>query len=206
MKVIITEQQYRYLVLESKESKITKDIEELKTFALSVIESAKKDININLKMLATWGAAVGGVMEPLNEFIKNGNFQINEFQTVCILVATCAVLFGESEKNIQKLLSVIRKENIESEFNDVLEKGTQLKEVFLNFMESLNLTLYSMTNIMSYAFIIPILPLIWELSQKDINQPEIIEIVTRIISFGVVSVSGNLLKQLFKKLIDRFRS
>jgi hypothetical protein len=73
-------------------------------------------------------------------------------------------------------------------------------------MESLNLTLYSMTNIMSYAFIIPILPLIWELSQKDINQPEIIEIVTRIISFGVVSVSGNLLKQLFKKLIDRFRS
>jgi len=204
MKVIINEQQFKYLILEDKESKISNNLENMKSFAISVLENAKKDMGINLRMLTTWGAAVGGVMVPLNNFIQNGNFEFNEFQLTLVLVATCSILFGESKRTVQKLISIIKKENLESEFNNVLEKGTELKNVFISFLESLNVTFYTMTNIMSYAFIIPILPIIWEISQSGLTSTQMNEIVLRLSSFGVASVSANLLKQLFRKLIERF--
>lgn len=204
MKVIISEQQYRRIILENKESKIIETLENLKSFTLSVLENAKKDMNINFRMLFTWGAAVGGVMGPLNDFIKSNNFELNEFQVTLILVAACSILFGENRRTIQKLVSLIKKEKIESEFNTCLEKSKVLKETFISFLESLNITFYTMANIMSYAFIIPILPLLWDLAHTT-ESNQVSEIVTRILSFGVVSISSNLFKQLFRKLIERFK-
>lgn len=205
MKVIITENQYSKLLLESNREKISKKFAQLKDFGDSVISSTKQDVKVNFRMLATWGAAVGGIIEPLNGFIQNGNFTLTPFQVTCILVATSSILFGESKRTIDRLLSIIKKENVEKEFSEILSKGNELKNAFLDFMESLNLTMYTVTNIMSYAFIIPILPILWEMSHNGVKSKEITELVMRLTSFGVVSISGNLLKQLFKKLIDRFR-
>jgi hypothetical protein len=205
MKVLINETQYKKILLESKENRITNEIKHLKKFAETVIEKVQNDVTINFKMLSTWGAAVGGIIGPLNDFISNGYFELNDFQKACILVATASILFGESKKNINKLISIIKEENIESEFETVLDKGSQLKSVFFDFMESLNITFYTITNIMSYAFIIPILPILWEMGQSGVNRKEITELSLRLISFGVVSISGNLIKEIFTKLIKRFR-
>ena len=58
---------------------------------------------------------------------------------------------------------------------------------------------------MSYSFIIPILPMIWEMSQSGIKGDEVKGIIVRLLSFGLVSVSGNALKELISKLVVRFR-
>ena len=67
------------------------------------------------------------------------------------------------------------------------------------------MTLYTISNIMSYSFIIPILPMIWEMSQSGIKGDEVKGIIVRLLSFGLVSVSGNALKELISKLVVRFR-
>ena len=90
-------------------------------------------------------------------------------------------------------------------FSQVLKKGTKLKQTFFKFIESLNMTLYTISNIMSYSFIIPILPMIWEMSQSGIKGDEVKGIIVRLLSFGLVSVSGNALKELISKLVVRFR-
>jgi hypothetical protein len=205
MKLIIRENQYRKILLEYKNKDLINIFDQLKEFSDSVLSAAKKDMKINFRMLSTWGAAVGGVIQPLNDFIENGNFELNSFQVSLILVATASILFNESKNTIQKLLSLIKEENIESEFTQVLEKGNELKSVFVDFIDSLNITLYTITNIMSYAFIIPILPILWEMSQSGIDTKEINEILVRLVSFGSTSISGNLIKQLFNKVISRFR-
>ena len=205
MKVLITEIQYQKILLESSKGSIDDLLNELNEFATMVIEKTQNDIGINLKMLLIWGAGVGGVMVPLNEFIQNGDFHLNDFQTASILCATAAILYGESKSVINQLIKVIKDEDVFDEFNQVLSKGIKLKKVFLNFIQSLNMTLSNVTNIMSYAFIIPILPLLWSMSQSGISKPEIKEIVIRLMSFGLTAISGNTLRELVTKIVNRFR-
>jgi hypothetical protein len=205
MKVLITENQYRTILLESSKNSLNNVLEDLKEFATMVIEKTQQDVGINLKMLLIWGAGVGGVMAPLNEFIQNGDFNLNDFQIASILCATTAILYGESKSVINELLKVIKDEGIVDEFNRVLSKGSKLKKVFLNFIQSLNMTLSSVTNIMSYAFIIPILPILWDMSQTGVTKPEVKEIVIRLMSFGLTAISGNTLRELITKLVNRFR-
>jgi hypothetical protein len=205
MKLIISENQYNKLILESSKDSLTDFLSDLKEFASTVIEKTQSEVGINLKMLTIWGAGVGGIMVPLNEFIENGNFNLNDFQTASILCATAAILYGESKGVINELVKVIKDEKVTDAFEVVLNKGVKLKRVFLDFVQSLNMTLSSVSNIMSYAFIIPILPLIWEISQTGVTSQGIKEIVIRLMSFGLTAITGNTLRELFTKLINRFR-
>jgi hypothetical protein len=43
------------------------------------------------------------------------------------------------------------------------------------------------------------------MSQSGIKGNEVKEIIVRLMSFGLVSVSGNALKELITKLVARFR-
>ena len=36
-------------------------------------------------MLLTWGASVGGLMMPLDNYIKSGNFNLNDREEILIL-------------------------------------------------------------------------------------------------------------------------
>jgi len=205
MKVVLTESQYRAILLNESRDEFTNYLSSLKEFANNVITKTEQDLKINLNMLLIWGAGVGGVMGPLNEFIMNGNFNLNQFQVASILCATSAILFNESKSTIKTLVDYIQEQGIFEVFSQVLKKGTKLKQTFFKFIESLNMTLYTISNIMSYSFIIPILPIIWEMSQSGIKGGEVKEIIVRLMSFGLVSISGNTLKELITKLVARFR-
>jgi|LakMenE18May11ns_1017448.scaffolds.fasta_scaffold9606453_2 hypothetical protein len=205
MKVVLTESQYRAILLNESRDEFTNYLSNLKEFAETVITKTEQDLKINLNMLLIWGAGVGGVMAPLNDFIMSGNFNLNEFQVASILCATSAILFNESKSTIKTLVDHIKKQGIFEVFSQVLKKGTKLRQTFFKFIESLNMTLYTISNIMSYSFIIPILPIIWEMSQSGIKGNEVKEIIVRLMSFGLVSVSGNALKELITKLVARFR-
>jgi hypothetical protein len=205
MKVVLTESQYRAILLNESRDEFTNYLSNLKEFAETVITKTEQDLKINLNMLLIWGAGVGGVMAPLNDFIMSGNFNLNEFQVASILCATSAILFNESKSTIKTLVDHIKKQGIFEVFSQVLKKGTKLRQTFFKFIESLNMTLYTISNIMSYSFIIPILPIIWEMSQSGIKGNDVKEIIVRLMSFGLVSVSGNALKELITKLVARFR-
>jgi hypothetical protein len=205
MKVVLTESQYRAILLNESRDEFTNYLSNLKEFAETVITKTEQDLKINLNMLLIWGAGVGGVMAPLNDFIMSGNFNLNEFQVASILCATSAILFNENKSVIKTLVDHIKKQGIFEVFSQVLKKGTKLRQTFFKFIESLNMTLYTISNIMSYSFIIPILPIIWEMSQSGIKGGEVKEIIVRLMSFGLVSVSGNALKELITKLVARFR-
>lgn len=205
MKVLISENQYKSIILESPRKKINSDVNRLKNFAEEVIGKFQENTGIQFRLLFTWGAAVGGILLPLNDFIETGGFELNSFQSTSILVATAAILFGENSRLIKQIISKIKEDGIEDIFDIVLEKGNQLKQTFLDFIESLNVTMYTMTNIMSYAFLIPILPIIWEISNNGGDVTDTKDIATRLLSFGLTSVTGAYLKTLISKIIKRFR-
>lgn len=204
MKLLITESQYKKIILESTSNGMLEYLNELKEVCQRAIKQTQEDLKINLNMLVMWGAGVAGFMGPLNEYIRTNNFEINEYQSSAILCAATAVLLNESSRDIKKILHYIEENGIKDVFFDVVRKGEKLKKAFIKFLSSLNLVTYKMTNILSYTFIIPILPMLWELSNKGFDESVAKEIATRLLSFGITGFSANMIKNLISKLLERF--
>jgi hypothetical protein len=205
MKVLITENQYKTILIEASRKQINIDLSKLKGFAEDVVGKFQEDTGMQFKMLFTWGAAVGGIIAPLNDYIEKGNFNLSPFEATSILIATAAILFGENTRTVKKLLTKIKEDGIQDTFEQVLTKGKELKQTFLDFIEILNVTVYTMTNIMSYAFLIPVLPILWEVSQSGVDVKDVKDIATRLLAFGLTSVTGVTLKKLITAILKRFR-
>lgn len=207
MKIIITENHYKKILLESSKGSLDSIISNIKKFFAEVVKQSNEDERLLLSSLTTWGAGIGGMLMPLNEYIHTGNFHLNDFQMTCILFAAGALLYDEEKSNVDKIIKIIKEQNVYSEFKAVLKKGEELKSVFLNFMNSLNITLSNVTNMMSYAFIIPILNDIWSIAQNQSITMHDVQIITmRILAFKITTLSKNAIRELINKLIIRFRS
>jgi hypothetical protein len=174
-------------------------------FAKNVINQTSEQIGLNLQFLITWGASIGGFVGPLNEFIQGKFPDLSEMEVSLILTGIIATYYIDNKKLVAKILNEIKGLGLMGEFTSVLRKSSQLKETFIQFIESLNITLHKVTNIMSYAFIIPIIPLIYNSAvNMSIDSKDAKELALRIGAFGLLTVSGIVVKELFSKLIKRF--
>jgi len=58
---------------------------------------------------------------------------------------------------------------------------------------------------MSYTFIIPLLPMIYDMVQSGtINPDDASKISDRLAGFGFLTVSGNALKEFIERIIKKF--
>jgi len=94
---------------------------------------------------------------------------------------------------------------LESEFDVTLSKTSELKDTFFDFMESLNITLFKVSNTLGFVFLIPLLPYIHQMSEGELSMIDINKIVTIIASYGVITIASSTLKEIIVKLIKRFR-
>jgi hypothetical protein len=203
--ILITESQKRVLLRESVNKEVGDMVKQNYEFAKNVINQTSEQIGLNLQFLITWGASIGGFVGPLNEFIQGKFPDLSEMEVSLILTGIIATYYIDNKKLVAKILNEIKGLGLMGEFTSVLRKSSQLKETFIQFIESLNITLHKVTNIMSYAFIIPIIPLIYNSAvNMSIDSKDAKELALRIGAFGLLTVSGIVVKELFSKLIKRF--
>jgi len=205
--ILITESQKRVLLRESVNKEVGDMVKQNYEFAKNVINQTSEQIGLNLQFLITWGASIGGFVGPLNEFIQGKFPDLSEMEVSLILTGIIATYYIDNKKLVAKILNEIKGLGLMGEFTSVLRKSSQLKDTFTQFIKSLNITLHKVTNIMSYAFIIPIIPLIYNSAvNMSIDSKDAKELALRIGAFGLLTVSGIVVKELFSKLIKRFSS
>jgi uncharacterized membrane protein len=203
--ILITESQKKTLLYESVNEEFTDIIKRNYDFVKDVVTQASEQMGVNLQFLITWGASIGGFIGPLNEFIQGRFPELTEEQITLILTGIIATYYIDNKKMVVKILNEIKSKGIMGEFTSVLRKSSQLKETFVEFVNSLNITLHKVTNIMSYAFLIPLIPIIYNSAVNQvISSSDVKEIALRISAFGLLTVSGIAVKELFSKLIKRF--
>ena len=117
-----------------------------------------------------------------------------------------ASYYIDNKTFVTKIFDKIKEEGLIKPFKTVLTKSKELKEVFLDFIGSLGITLHKVTNIMSYTFIIPLIPMLYNLGKGDPDSFELSHIAQRLAGFGLLTISGVILKELINKLIRRFRN
>ena len=97
MDFLITESQFNYLVENKDTDIIEKNISELESFSKKIYSDAKRKFGIDIKLLLTWGTAVGGLVAPLDNFIKTSNLSVTDDQASLILIGVVATLFFDNE-------------------------------------------------------------------------------------------------------------
>ena len=206
MEFLITESQLRTLLTEEERTMLGSYMKRLNTFTKQIVNRTFKSYGINLRMLLTWGTSVGGLVLPLDRFLRNQNFDLTEDQRMLVLAGLAFSLFFESKRPAGKLFSAIKEEGLEEIFKVGLRKGSQLKEAFLNFMSSVGTGSSSFIDTIAYSFMIPIITDIQSviMETQDIDEAAIL-IAERLIASGVVLMSSQALTETVKRVLEKLK-
>jgi uncharacterized membrane protein len=207
MKIAVTEHQKKFIITESISEEFNSIIERGYNFTKEILEKSAEQIGINIQFAITWGASIGGMVGPLNDFIKNTESEMSDIEISLLLTGIIASYYVDNKEYVKKILTKIKEKGLSEVFLRVFKKSQELKNAFFDFIESLNITLHKVTNIMSYTFIIPIIPMLYDMATgSNLDGEQISEIAKRLASFGVLTVSGILVRELINKIIKRFKS
>jgi hypothetical protein len=206
MNILITESQERMLLIESIGNELGDVVKQNNDLGKTITSKIKETIGIDKVGLLTFGATIGGFISPVNQFIEGNFLNMSDTDISLLLTGVVATFFYNTPKLMEKIKSLIVENNLESEFEETLSKTKELHNTFFDFMESLNITLFKVSNILGFAFLIPLLPYIHEIAQNNLSPEDIHKIIKSILSYGVITVSSVVFKEVMIKLIKRFRS
>jgi hypothetical protein len=144
-------------------------------------------------------------MGPVGDFLEGKYPSMNDVEISLLLTGALATFFYNSPKLIDKIKDIVKEKGLETEFDVTLSKTKELNEAFFYFMESLNITLFKISNILGFAFLIPLLPYIHQISEGKLSIMDIDKIITILLSYGVLTISSSTLKEIMIKLIKRFK-
>lgn len=206
MDFLLTESQLQVILLEQERSKFSNDMKQLHSFTTNMVNRVMKNYGLNLKMLLTWGAAVGGLVMPLDVLIRTGNFNLSEKETALVLAGVAFTIFFENKRGIITLLKKIKDEGLEDEYFEVLTTAQTLKNSFVNFLKSCRITSGAVLDTIAYSFLIPIITDIHSIAvdSSNLNEAALL-IAERLIASGVVVLSKDLLSMALKKIIRKFK-
>ena len=205
MDILINENQKRFLIVENLSDKFAKDTKNLFDITKKVLSDSSKQLKMNMEFLLTWGASIGGFMGPLNQYLNGQYPELSSVDSALILTGVISILYYDNKSTIKEILENIKEKGLSKEFISTLNKGKELKQVFLDFVNTLNLTTHKISNIMSYTFIIPLLPMIYDMVQSGTISPDdASKISDRLAGFGFLTVSGNALKEFIERIIKKF--
>jgi len=206
MEFLITESQLRTLLSEEERSQLGSYMKQLNAFTRQIVSRVAKSYGLNLRMLLMWGTSVGGMVLPLDEFLKTGDFNLTEEQRMLVLSGIAFSLFFESRRSITKLLSTIKDEGLEDVYKKGLKKGKELKTAFIDFVESLSVGTSLFVDTIAYSFLIPIINDIYSvtLNSQDLEEAAIL-IAERLLSSGIILGSSQILVKLVKSILERLK-
>lgn len=207
MSVLITEHQRKVLITESLVEDFGNVIKNNYRLATEILKESKEQMGVNLQFMMTWGASIGGFVGPLTDFIEGRYPELNSAQVISILIGIVATFYLDNKKIISQILEKIKEQGLSEYFKVTFNKANELKNSFLSFVESLNLTFHKVTNMMTYTFIIPLVEKLISIAQTgQLDDGDLKQLAMRISSFGLLTVSSIGIVKLVKKMVNRFRN
>lgn len=205
MEFLISQSQFHLILNEQRnDDNLSSSLKKMKSFTNNMVGRVLKTYDINLKMFLTWGTSIAGLVMPLNEFLKSGDFRMTESERYLILSGIAFLIFFEGKRGFIKVLNKIKEEGLEEAFDATLLKAYQLKDAFTKFLNSTRIITSQVLEIVSYAFLIPIIGDIQDIAYATTNVTEsAILIAERLVASGVVLLSREGLISLFKKLFKK---
>lgn len=204
--IIITEQQRRFILMEMANEEMDRTIGENDKLMKRIAKEASKQINFDLTILGTFSLSIGGLMGPVEQFLSGEYPSFSTMERSLILAGVAIQYIIDNKKPLKLLINKIKENGLYDAYKQSLDKTELLKDSFLSFVESLGVSIKKTSNIIGYTFLIPLVPLIYQIATSgDFNENQIYEVVKRLSGFVALNVGGISLKQLLHLIVQRFR-
>ncbi len=203
MDFIISEEQLNLIIEENSSNDITDNLKKLYDFTTDLIDKSIKMWGLNAKFLITWGAALGGMILPLKNWLETQNFEMTEEQKYLLLLGIACNYYYDNSDFISKVVKKISDEGLLDVFKKLYNKAEDLKNALVEFLNSLKIFSNTMTSIMSYSFILPVLGDLYQM----VDGGDVVEsakvISQRIAASGVVLIVGYTLTSFIERILRK---
>ena len=207
MEIILTEAQLNRILTEEKSNIISSILDKSDSTVKRIVKNVKNQYKLDFKFLSTYGAIIGGFAGPVEEYLRGLYPNLDEKDISLICFGIIMTFFSSNTEKLGKVLDLIKENGLRTYFDRALRKSYDLKDAFTEFLESLNVTFSSVGNAMAFAFIIPMVSVIYDITTQEGNVGLNVEMLIKsILSYKVLSASSETLSELFSKMIKRFRS
>ena len=203
MKYVVTESQYNTIIVENVTSEIKNSVKLALDYGKNLKRRVQKQLGISFRFLLTWGAAIGGIGQPLEEYLRGEHPELTEEQIIKIMVASLAFIFYNNKKAVLDLFEELKDEGLSYVLKKTIKKGNLLMGSFKQFIKNLALLGHQFADVMSYTYMIPLVGLLDRLyNNAPMSEADVDEIVTRLLAIGGLTIAGNVLKDILMKLVD----
>lgn len=206
MKVYITDLQRKKLIIESISNDIEDVSNESKKLGDSILDEVKKQTNLDLGILLSWSASIGGFMSPLNDIIQGKFPEFSDSDRFLILSGLLFSVLYQNKKYFNEIKDRLVQNGLYQFFLDLLPKAERIKDNFLSFLNSVGIYIDNIAKIIGFTFVIPILPIIYSLvSQSDNFSLSVDEIVKRILMYLTTVTTGVTIKKFITKVVSKMK-
>lgn len=203
MKYVVTESQYNTIIVENVTSEIKNSVKLALDYGKNLKRRVQKQLGVSFRFLLTWGAAIGGVGQPLEEYLRGEHPELTEEQIVKIMVAALSFIFYNNKKAVLDLFEELKEEGLSYVLKKTIKKGNLLMSSFKQFIKNLALLGHQFADVMSYTYMIPLVGLLDRLyNQVPMSEADVDEIVIRLLAIGGLTIAGNVLKDILMKIVD----
>lgn len=183
---------------ESVGGNLDQDLMTLYIESKKVLNDFDKFWNLNLKLLSTWGAALGGIMLPTKNWIEQKYPDLSYEQVILVLMGSIIGFFYDNEYFINTILKKIKKEGLLEEFKYASLVSQKLMDSLYSLLEKVDFNSRDNVDYVSFAFVLPILNDL----KKSVSQENLDELTKKIISSGVVLSSSSKVRFFLSKLLQ----
>lgn len=205
MNILLSEEQYRKILGESVSNDVKEKIESSESLTKQIVRDSKRKFKLDSSFLLTWGAVLGGFMRPVVDYLNGKHPELSSTDVSLISLGVIMTYFYSNVDKLRPVLDLIRQNGLVNEFDDALNKAGHLKDAFVEFLRSLGVLTSSVSNMLAYAFLIPILPTLMSMAQSGATEAKIQFLIKSILGYVTLITSSTSLEKLINKMVDRFK-
>ena len=184
MKIVITEEQYKGILIES------------------TLKDTLNDLKINSGVLFTFGTGIGAFLGPVERLLSGSGVSMNEKDIILLIITSFALIIKDSEG--VTLLEKVREKGLMPLLKSVINFVTNVKDVLNAVAKNLIGVTYSLLDILGFALLLnPTMKIIDHII-KDNNISS--DNVERLLSGAALSATVFSLKSVFGKLKGRLKN
>jgi hypothetical protein len=204
MKIIITESQYKKILLENSSNEVESKFKDMTEFFKKVKNDLKKELSLDFEFSLTWGLTIAGLAMPIMSYLQ-GKYEGLTSSDISLLTAGIVFTFYfANQKNLKLIIAELKKRGLKDVYDDMIQKTKEFKKVFIKFIESFAVPTTSVINVLAFTLLIPVLPELFNFIMGNPTNLSIKELIIRVAAYVPIKYFVVTLKNLIALMLKRF--
>jgi len=206
MEILITESQRKMIITESVLDELSRKFSEVSESGKEVIETASKQLGINLKFLLTYGLGVGTLYPVIGEFLKGMYPSLTETQILNLVVAAISVVYFNNKTETTEIVEKLSEDGLETELDSATKRIESMSSKLAKILNKLSGVSFALVDILAYTALTHVIPYLGKIV-FDIGSEATSEVALKALGMSVgLTIFGSSIKKVLKMMAKKLES